>query len=268
MKLQKKLSLAALLLASAAAQAQTISLWDFNSNPADANVATGITTPSIGSGTLSLFGGVTSTFATGSPGDPASAGTDNSGLNLTTWAAQGTGSGTRGLQVATSTVGFANIAISFDLRQSGTVSRFFQLQASSDGITFNNVSGGTASFGTVGSGNTGTTFTSAGLYSNNPGGGSQTYVQSITYDFAPGSVYENDSTFAFRWVAVFDPVNGANYISANAGTTTAYATTGTARFDMVSVSSLPVPEPSTLALAGLGGIAALIGFRRFKNRQA
>jgi hypothetical protein len=30
----------------------------------------------------------------------------------------------------------------------------------------------------------------------------------------------------------------------------------------------PVPEPSTLALASFGGLAALIGFRRLKNRQA
>lgn len=187
-----------------AAQAQTtLSLWNFNSNPADGSTSTGTTSPSAGSGTISLIGGVTSTFAAGSPGDPAPS-ADNSGLNLTSWAAQGTGSGTAGLQVAASTVGFTGITISLDFRQSGTVSRDFQLQASSDGTTFNNVSGGTASFGTVGGGNTLTSFTSGGLYVNNPGGGSQTFVQSISYAFAPGSVYENDANFAFRWVAVFD----------------------------------------------------------------
>ena len=231
-------------------QAQTISQWDFNSNPADASTSTGISTPSIGAGTISFLGGVTSTFAGGSPGDPAAGGNDNSGLNLTTWAAQGAGSGTRGLQVAVSTVGFANISISLDFRQSGTVSRFFQLQASTDGLNFNDVSGGSASLGVLNN-NTGTSFTSAGLYSNNPGGGSQTYAQAINYVFAAGSAYENNPNFAFRWVAVFDPANGANYISANAGTTTAYAATGTGRFDMVTVASV-VPEPTAFALGALG----------------
>jgi hypothetical protein len=246
--------LAASLIAS---QAQTISLWNFNSLVPDASTATGILTPSAGSGTVSLIGGVTSTFAAGSLGDPASIGTDNSGLNLTGWAAQGTGSGARGLQVAVSTAGFSNIRVSLDFRESGTVSRFFQLQASVDGSTFNNVSGGIASFGAVNN-NTNTAFTSAGLFSNTASSGSQAFVESINYTFAPGSTFENNPNFAFRWVAVFAPADGANYISANAGTTAAYATTGTARFDMVSVTS--VPEPSAFALGALG-ISAMI-FRK------
>lgn len=257
-------SLSAMALAAVlpiTTQAQTITRWDFNSNPADANTATGTLTPGTGVGTVSLFGGVTSTFAAGSPGDPASVGNDNSGLNLTTWAAQGAGSGTRGLQVATSTVGFTDITVALDFRQSGTASRFFQLQASSDGINFNNVSGGTATFGAVNN-NTGTTFTSAGLYSNISSSGSQAFVQAITYTFASGSAYENNPNFAFRWTAVFDPVNGANYISANAGTTAAYATTGTGRFDYLTVSGNAVPEPSTLALGSLAATALL--FRRRK----
>lgn len=244
-------------------QAQTISLWNFNSLAPDASTATGTLTPSTGSGTVSLLGGVTSTFAGGSLGDPAAAGTDNSGLNLTAWAAQGTGSGTRGLQVAVSTAGFANISVSLDFRESGTVSRFFQLQASANGSTFNNVSGGIASFGAVNN-NTGTSFTSAGLFANTASSGSQAFVQSINYTFAPGSIFENNPNFAFRWVAVFDPADGANYISSNAGTTAAYATGGTGRFDMVSVTS--VPEPSTLALSALGLTTLLFRQRMVARR--
>ncbi len=252
----------ALLTAIEQSSAQsTLVQWNFNSVPSDGSSSTGSTTPSTGSGAVTLVGGVTSTFATGSPGDPAA--TDNTGYNLTTWAAQGTGSGTRGLQVATSTVGFKNLTISMDFRQSGTVSRDFQLQVSSDGINFNNVSGGTASFGTVGSGNTGTSFSNSGLYVNNPGGGSQNFVQALTYNLALGGAYENDANFAFRWVAVFDPSAGNNYIGANAGTTAAYATSGTARFDMVTVTgdALVVPEPGTIALSGIG-LAALAGLSR------
>lgn len=242
--------MAALLAAGlVTARAQTISLWNFNSIAPDALTTTGTLTPNTGLGTVSLFGGVISTFAGGSLGDPASVGTDNSGLNLSTWATQGTGDGTRGLQVAVSTVGFANVSLSLDFRESGTVSRFWQLQASSDGVSFNNVSGGIASFGAVNN-NTGTSFTSAGLYANISASGSQGYVQSVNYLFAPGSAYENNANFAVRWVAAFDPAAGGNYVSSNLGTPAAYSTSGTARFDMVTVAS--VPEPTTLTLGALG----------------
>lgn len=244
----------------------TLAQWNFNSNPADSNTGTGTTTPSIGTGSVSLIGGVSSTFSAGSPGDPAPT-ADNSGLNLTGWAAQGTGSGTAGLQVATSTVGFNNITIGLDFRQSGTVSRDFQLQVSSDGVNFANVSGGTTSLGAL-NGNTGTSFSTSGFYVNNPGGGSQNFVQSITYNLALGGAYENDANFAFRWVAAFDPGTGGgnNYISANAGTTGKYDPTGTGRFDMVTVTSdaLVVPEPGTLALGSIG-LATLAGLCRRKK---
>jgi len=252
------------LLAANHVGATTITQWNFNSNPADGSSSTGSTSPSVGTGSVSLIGGTTSTFASGSPSDPAA--TDNTGYNLTSWAAQSTGSGTAGLQVNASTVGYSNIVLSLDFRQSGTVSRFWQLQVSQDGSTFNNVSGGTASVGTIGSGNTGTSFSSAGLYSDNPGGGSQNFVQALTYTLATGSVYENDATSAFRWVAVFDPSSGTSYISANAGTTSAYSTSGTGRFDMVGVSGTVevVPEPSSLALAAVG-LGALLKFRARKK---
>jgi hypothetical protein len=65
-------------------------------------------------------------------------------------------------------------------------------------------------------------------------------------------------------VAVFDPANGANYVSANAGTTAAYATGGTGRFDMVTVAS--VPEPTALSLGAIG-LAALIFRQRVVARR-
>ena len=243
----------------------TISLWNFNSAPPDGVPGTGTTSPAVGSGSLSVIGGASSSFAAGSPGDPANnAGGDNSGLNLASWAAQGTGSGTRGLQVASSTEGFWNITISLDFRQSATASRYFQLQVSSDGTTFDNASGGTASFGTVNN-NAGTSFTSGGLYANNTvSGSSQTFVQSIRYTLPSGSVFENNPLFAFRWVAIFDPANGTSYTAAAAGSS--YGTTGTGRFDEVGIagsSIVAVPEPSALALGGLG-LATLWPFRHRK----
>ena len=255
MKSCKHIIGAAVVLAASlvTTQAQTISLWNFNSITPDALTTTGTLTPSIGSGAVSLVGGAASTFATGSPGDPASVSTDNSGMNLSTWAAQGTGNETRGLQVAVSTVGFANVSVSLDFRESGTVSRFWQLQASSDGVSFNNVSGGIASFGAVNN-NTSTSFSSTGLYANTSSSGSQSFVQSVNYLFVSGSVYENNANFAFRWLAAFDPAAGGNYVSSFAGTTAAYSTSGTARFDMVTVASVPEPTSLTLGLLGMGAM--------------
>lgn len=256
--------IAALLAAGlVTTQAQTLSLWNFNSIAPDALTTTGILTPSIGSGTVSLVGGATSTFATGSLGDPASVGTDNSGMNLSTWAAQGTGNGTRGLQIAVSTVGFANVSVSLDFRESGTVSRFWQLQASSDGTSFNDVSGGIASFGAVNN-NTSTSFSSGGLYANTSSSGSQAYVQSVNYLFASGSAFENNPNFAFRWVAAFDPAAGGNYVSSNLGTPAAYSSSGTSRFDMVTVAS--VPEPTALSLGAVGLLGLIFRQRRVARR--
>ena len=50
-------------------------------------------------------------------------------------------------------------------------------------------------------------------------------------------------------------VDDGNLIT-SAGTAAAYAATGTARFDMVTVNGL-VPTPGALALAGIGGLVAV-----------
>ena len=71
------------------AQAATLARWNFNSVPADANPATGILTPSTGTGTVSRIGGATGTppFATAEDGggssDPLVG--DDSALNTTTY---------------------------------------------------------------------------------------------------------------------------------------------------------------------------------------
>lgn len=260
------LTLFAAAAISTAATAQTITQWNFNSGN-DANTATGTNVPSTGNGSLSLVGGTTSTYSAGSPGDTSTS-TDNSGLNTTTYPAQGTGSGTAGVQFNVPTTGFSDqIQLSLDFRQSGTASRYFQLLVSTDGTNFSAPSGGTTSIGTIGSGNSITSFSTSGLYTNNSGGGSQTFVQNITYNLPTGSGYQNDPNFAFKWVAVFDPTgaNGANYISSNAGTTAAYTSAGTARFDMVTVSV--IPEPSTWAMLISGG-ALLLGAQRLRRRRA
>ncbi len=244
---------------AASSHAAIITQWNFNSATPDANTATGTLTPSIGSGSVSLVGSTTSTFASGSPGDPANSGTDNSGLNVTTWPAQGTGSGTAGVRYNGATTGYKDIVLNFDLRMSGTVSRFFQLQVTTDGTTFSNVSGGTAAGPTTLNNNVSASITNGGLISVAAASGSQQFAQGFTYTFPSGSAVEDKANFGFRFVSVFDPVDGANYISSNAGTTAAYSVNGTFRNDVITINGTaipPVPEPASLAVfAGAGAIS-------------
>jgi hypothetical protein len=225
-----------------ALHAQTITQWNFNNST---------TTPSTGTGILSLVGGVTSTFNTGSPEDT---GSPNEALQTTAYPASTAGSGTAGVEYAVSTVGFAgSIQISLDFRQSGTASRFFQLELSTDGSTFSAPTTGIGAFGTVNSPNTATSFSNGGLYSDNAGTGSQTFVEGISYTLPAGSPYANNANFAFEFVSVFDPSNGTSYTAA--GPTSTYATTGNTRFDEVTVGQVPEPSAAVAALAGIFGLA-------------
>jgi hypothetical protein len=226
------------LFTSGMAQAATVTQWNFNSTVADATVGTGVTTPAIGSGTASLVGGTTSTFASGDASggssDPATG--DDSGWNISTFAAQSAGNKTRGAQFAVSTVGFANIAITYDLRHSNTASRYEQFQYSLDGVNFVDF----ASF----DGNLG-----------------DTWFNGRSVDLSSIAGADNNANFAFRVVAAFAPSTSAYEASKSTST---YGTTSTWRFDMVTVSATPVPEASTYAmmLAGLGLVGAVAARRR------
>jgi hypothetical protein len=266
MKRHNALLLSLTLALTVPAQAAMITQWDFNSQPADGSVNTGVLTPSAGAGSATLVGGASLAYATGSPGDTSSP-TDNSGLNASAFPLQGAASGSAGVQFAVSTFGAAGqVQVALDFRQSPAASRYFQLLASADGTNFSPVSGGTATVnGPIGLGNTLTAFGNDGVYVNNCGP-SPTFVEGLTYTFPAGSPFENNPNFAFRFVSIFDPTgfNGGNYISSNAGTTAAYNPGGTGRFDLVTVST--VAEPSSGVLAGcvlLAGAAA----RRLRRRR-
>ncbi len=245
---------------SSVASGQLITQWNFNSIVADASTSTGSALPSVGSGTASVIGGVSASFAAGSPRDVAA---DNTAWSLASWPALSAASGTAGAQFMVSTAGFTGaLHVSFDLRQTTTASERFQLQATSDGVNFFNVSGGTGSFGTAGN-NTGTVFGSDGLFINTAAASSQAFVQSVTYAFLAGSAFEDNANFGFRLVSVFD---GASYDAA--GATANYGTSGTLRLDMVTVSSasVAVPEPATNALLmGACALAAVV-WRRSQNK--
>ncbi|MEJ5171229.1 MAG: hypothetical protein WHU10_09585, partial [Fimbriimonadales bacterium] len=88
---------------AAGASAGTIVRWDFEGN---------VTTPAVGSGTASLVGGTTSTFATGF-GSAV-------GWNTTTYPAQGTGNRTAGVEFRADLSGYRSIVVTWDQRHSNT----------------------------------------------------------------------------------------------------------------------------------------------------
>ena len=227
--------LAAVLLLTARAQADLITQWTFEGD---------VTTPSTGAGTASLVG-VTATFAAGNPGR---------GWNTTSYAAQGAGSGTRGVQFMVSTAGYENITLSFDHRASGTASRWAEVQYTTNG---------------------GSSWTP---FADN-GGGLSPHDAFYTFDFDLSSVggANDNPLFGLRIVSIFSPVAfdqnaslpdyAANtaYMRANAaasytpggGTTTGdYGSGGTWRFDNVTINGTAiaaVPEASSFLFAGLVG---------------
>jgi len=195
-----------------------ITQWNFNSQPLDApeNTATGSFVPLTGLGTLEGTGSITTaTFSTGL-GSTDNTATDNSGAQTTNYPAQGSGSGTTGVTFRVSTVGKDRIEVYWDVRHSNTSSRYTQFQYTTDGgTTWNNYEA------------TGD-LTEGGLYVGNTG---DTWFLQRKADLSAISAVNNNANFAFRIVTVFAPGT-----SAYAAAQTAYGTTGTLRYDMVTVT--------------------------------
>ncbi|MBX2929629.1 MAG: DUF3616 domain-containing protein [Saprospiraceae bacterium] len=211
--------------AAAGLQAQIITQWNFNSVPADASTSTGSTAPNVGAGTVSLAGGTTATFASGTANggstDPALM--DNTGYNITAFAAQSTGDRSRGIQFLLSTVGYNNIQVSWDQRHSNTAPRHVQLQYTADG---------------------GITWTDAGALFEGTAGDMWFNGRSVDLSAIPAA--GNNANFGIRIVAAFDPASGTSYTASN--TSSSYATSGTWRFDMVTISGTPLPAPGMMRI--------------------
>lgn len=196
--------------------AQTVAFWDFNSDPADGSTATGTLNPVIGTGTITLLGGITNTFATGNPNDPSG---DNSGVNTTSYPAQGMSPLTAGLQFDVSTAGYNNIVVEFEQRLSNTANNTYVLQYTLDNTGVS--TGGIVDWFTAQV----FTFTPA------PTGTGDTW-HSRSYDFSAIAGLNNNPTAGFRVVSDFDPVAGT-YLAARS--TSTYSGGGTVRFDLFTV---------------------------------
>ncbi|MBC8143077.1 MAG: PEP-CTERM sorting domain-containing protein [Armatimonadetes bacterium] len=254
------------ILVASSASAQIITQWNFNSG-ADASAATGTTAPSIdlvtGTPSLGLVGGTTNPSFNSGVGSSDPEATDDSGWQITTWAAQGVENLQRGIQINVNTTGFENITFSFDQRHSNSVSRYFGVQYTTDGTNYITLPGSLLTPGTVVSSGTADTATVVGnLFS---GDGGDVFFNGRGGNLAGISGVNNNPNFAIRILSSFDPTTGNSYtVSDNDPAISAYATTGTARFDMITVNgtaAVVVPEANTLGLLALalpiiGGVIA------------
>ncbi len=221
--------------------------WNFNSVPSDGSTQTGTDVANIailGGSAISRVGlGSNTTLYTAGTGstDPA-ADSDDTAYHTTAYPAQGQASGTAGIQVKASTVGYKNVKISFDRRGSASASRWQQLQYTIDGtnyIPFQN-------------------YEIPGI--------TLTMVNGSTADLSsvPGVI--NNPNFGFRIVAIFGIVGaptGTSYATignTSPGNST-YSVNGTMRYDMVTIEGAAVPEPGSI-LAIATGAAVLIRRRR------
>ncbi len=222
------LAIAAMIAAQAGAA--TITQWDFNSVPPDGATTTGTLTPAVGAGTATLGGGITATFATGSPGDTAPS--DDSGWNTAAYPAAGTGNKTAGPQFAVSTAGYMDITVAWEQRHSNTASKFVRAQYTTDGVNW----------------------IDADLFEATA---PDTFF-ARTVDLSAIAAVDDNASFGFRVVAEFDAATG-DYSATRTSTPTTYSPNGTHRFDMVTISGTVIPEPASLALLALG---SLLIFRR------
>src|SRR6266567_3249354 len=194
---------------STCVHADVIALWTFNSVPPDADNGTGTNNPAIGSGTASVLGSITATYSDGGTNDPAS-GTDDSGWATTHYPSQSTSNKIAGVQFNVSTLDYSNIVVRWDQRVTGSASKYYRLQYSTDGSFFTDyptpivalVAAPTA-----------------------------TYYEAQTNSLASIPGVKNNPSFAFRIVSEWESTATDSGTNGFATLGSTYSTSGTVRFD-------------------------------------
>ena len=232
-------SVAAMLGCTGTASAAVITKWTFNSNPDNAP-NTGTATPEIGVGQISTIGGVNQTFAQGSSNDNSPSGdfNNNSSYNTFNYPAFDSGNLTAGIQLAVDTTGYQDIVLSFEHRHAAGASRSFAIQYASDGVNYVNITG-----------------YDAGLASN--------VFHLRGHDFSDVAALDDNPNARFRIVAEF--FSQTAYHPAGGGPN--YMSSADNRFDLVTISGTPIPEPATMLLAAPLVTTLLGRAGRCRNRR-
>lgn len=222
-----------LLTAGDAGASEVVTRWTFNG-------ATGTTSPFTGSGVASLVGGTIETFPVGSPTDKfAEDAAQNRAWSIGSFPANSTGSGTRGAMWQVATPADAGITITWCQRQSASSSRWTRFEYSIDG----------------------TNFTSDGVPNDGlleATAGPDQWANDRSVDLSKIAGVAGNPNFAFRIVSVFAP-GTQTYVPT--GPLANYATSGTVRFDLMTVSATQVPGPGTASLLGAAAMALRSGTR-------
>jgi len=182
----------------------TITQWNFDQQ----NL-----TPNTGAGTALTIGGTTGSFATGNPVLYA--------WSTTTYPAQGTSSGTAGVQFNVSTIGYNEIIITWENRNSTTAANRTRLMYTVNGTDWLNFEATDANATNINDGSP--AGFDAGRYITDA---TDWYFRSA--DFTAIAGVEQNPDFAVRFVTEF--TDATNYT----GTSGTYATDGTIRFENVT----------------------------------
>jgi hypothetical protein len=171
--------------------------------------------------------------------------------------------GAQGGQFAASTLGYNNITVKFDWYATTQGEANMQLQYTVNGTTWNNVqlTLGGSDGGLVVSNNTTSANTVNGWFvsdsiSNGVASAGQDWFTGLTATISDPSA-ANDANFAIRLV---NASTGADDVSTQG--TALNNNSGNWRFDNVTISGVAVvPEPSTVAMVGLG-VLGMLSLRR------
>ena len=210
-----------------ASAAEIVARWTFNG-------PSGTTSVSEGAGTASAVGPVTQAFHAGTPIDKLGTNAENRAWSVGSFAPQGTESGMRGMMFQVAPPAGSGITITWAQRHSSSASRWSRFEYTLDGTTFTSAG-----------------IPNDGLLEANTGG--DVWINDRSVDLSKVAGIAGNSSFAFRIVTVFAPGTQAY---APTGATSNYATIGTVRVDLVTVTATPLPGPGTASLLCAAALTA------------
>jgi PEP-CTERM motif len=217
-------------------KAQTIADWTFQTSASTNNIiGTGFTPGTTQSGILADIGTGTANASHAASTTAWSIPVGHGSANA--WSANNWAVGDY-YEFSVSTLSLAGIGVSFEQASSSTGPGSFTLQYSTDGASFTNFANYTV-----------VAMSGANSWSNNVAGAGET-ASEYSYDLSSVTALDNQSAIYFRLLdnATTTPSGGT------------VAATGTDRVDDFTIGT--VPEPSTMALAAVGGVACLLAMRR------